>query len=231
MPTAAKAVPARFDRATQHRRSMIAKINIAKMKLQMAEDDYRQGLLDATGKLSLKDCSDAQLERVIGWLKSKGFQPLPGKAAAAHPMGRKARALWISLHHLGVVHNPSEQALEAFAKRQLGCERLVWAKQSDAFRLIEALKAMAERHGWKQTDPLGKPAGPALLQIHLCQAILGRIKDRDLCPAGWSLDIAAFRLCGIRNEATGGVFTVQHYERLAKALGDVLREHGGDHEA
>ncbi|MFX8708345.1 regulatory protein GemA, partial [Acinetobacter baumannii] len=67
-----------------------------------------------------------------------------------HPMARKARALWISLHKLGVVHNPSEQALEAFAKRQLGCEKLVWARQSDAYRLIEALKSMAERAGWRQ---------------------------------------------------------------------------------
>lgn len=231
MQTATKprAVPAQFDRASQHRRSMIAKINIAKAQLQMAEDDYRQGLLDATGKLSLRDCSDAQLERMVAWLGTKGFKALPHKKAAAHPMGRKARALWISLYHLGEVHNSSEQALEAFAKRQLGCETLNWARQSDAYRLIEALKAWAVRSGWRQTDAIGKPARPALLQIALCQAILERLKTRSIAGADWSLDTAAHRLCGIRNEATGGVFTVQHYERLAAALGTVLRENGGSH--
>jgi len=227
MASTAKAIPAQFDRAAQHRRAMIAKINVARQQLQMEEDDYRQGLLDCTGRLSLRECTDAQLDKVVAWLRSKGFQPLPGKKAAAHPMGRKARALWISLYHLGVVHNSSEQALEAFAKRQLGCERLNWARQSEAYRLIEALKAMAIRAGWKQTDVKGKPAGVALLQIQLCQAILDKLKARSIAPMDWSLDIAAQRLCGIPFEATGGVFSVQHYERVAKALGTVLREQGG----
>ena len=82
-------------------------------------------------------------------MKAIGFRPpLPraGKKAATHPMARKARALWISLHHLGVVQNPAEEALEAFARRQLKCERLSWANQRDAHKLIEALKAMAQRH-------------------------------------------------------------------------------------
>jgi phage gp16-like protein len=179
-----------FDRATQHRRAMLAKINIARHQLAMAEDDYRQLLLDTTGKLSLKECSDAQLDAMIAKLKSKGFTPLPspGRAprpdqkarlvpAAQHPMARKARALWISLYHLGVVHNPAEEALEAFAKRQLGCERFSWARQSEGYRLIEALKAMAERAGWRQRGLDGKPLAPLTLASHLCQVILGRLGE------------------------------------------------------
>ena len=224
---AANAIPARFDHSQQHRRAMIAKINVARHQLAMDEDDYRQGLFNTTGRTSLKECNDAQLDAMVGWLKSKGFQPLPGKKAAAHPMGRKARALWISLHHLGEVHNPGEEALEAFAKRQLDCEKLVWARQADAFRLIEALKAWAVRAGWRQTDSSGHPAGPALLQIQLCQAILGRLVGKGVAQPDWTLDTAGFRLCGMRNEASGGPFTVEYYARLAKALGTVLREQGG----
>ena len=58
--------------------------------------------------------------------------------------------MWISLYNLGAVRNPSEEALEAFATRQLRVERLQWANQSHCYKLIEALKAMAERAGWHQ---------------------------------------------------------------------------------
>lgn len=220
--------PAQFDRASQHRRAMIAKVNVARHQLAMAEDDYRQLLMDTTGKASLKDCSDRQLEQMIDALKGKGFRPLPkagGKPAAQHPMAKKARALWISLHHLGVVRNPSEDALEAFAKRQLGCEKLVWARQSDAYRLIEALKAMARRAGWHQSDPnTGKALEVRTLQSHLCQVILGKLKAAGAVPQDWSLDVAAWRLCGVDTADTETGFGAEHYARLAKALGDQLRQ-------
>ncbi len=226
MPAPELARPAQFDRSSQHRRAMIAKVNVARHQLSMVEDDYRQLLFDTTGQTSLKTCSDAQLERMIGALKDKGFRPLPkagGKPAAQHPMARKARALWISLHHLGAVRNPSEEALEAFAKRQLGCEKLVWARQSDAYRLIEALKAMAKRAGWLQNDPAtGKPLPVQRLQLHLCEVILGKLKLAEAIPTAWTIDLAAWRLCGIETRRDRP-FEVEDYARLAKALGDELR--------
>jgi phage gp16-like protein len=111
---------AQFDRTSQHRRSMLAKVQIAKGQIGINEDDYRQAIFDHSGQFSLAKCSDAELVDLIDWFKTKGFKPLPkaGAKAASHPMARKARALWISLYYLGEVHNPSEQALEAFAQRQ-----------------------------------------------------------------------------------------------------------------
>ena len=218
--------PAQFDSSIQHRRAMMAKINIARQQLEMDEDDYRQALLDQTGQASLKTCSDAQLDRMLGWMKSKGFRALPSKRSASHPMALKARAMWISLYHLGSVHNASEQALEAFAKRQLGCERLVWARQSDAYRLIEALKAMAKRAGWMLHNPVTqKPLGPLELQNSLCQAILARLKRDKVVPDDWLLHQAAWSLCGIENARERG-WTAEDYGRLAAALGAKLREHG-----
>ena len=226
LKTAAR--PAQFDASSQHRRSMIAKVNVARHQLAMAEDDYRQLLLQTTGQISLKACTDKQLEKMIDALKGKGFRPLPragAKPAAQHPMARKARALWISLHHLGVVRNPSEDALEAFARRQLGCDKLVWARQGDAYRLIEALKAMAKRAGWQQMDPsTGKPLDVRTLQSHLCQVILGKLKAAGTVPQDWCLDVAAWRLCGIDTAETSAGYGVEHYARLAKALGDQLRQ-------
>ncbi|MEA3264155.1 MAG: regulatory protein GemA [Pseudomonadota bacterium] len=221
------AKPAVFDRAAQHRRSMIAKINIARQQLDMNEDDYRQGLFDTTGLTSLRDCSDGQLERMLGWLKGKGFKALPGKKAASHPMALKARALWISLFHLGAVHNRSDFALEAFAKRQLGCERLDWARQSDGYRLIEALKQMAVRHGWVQHDrATQKPLDPIGLQRSLCNAILAKLKAGNHVPDDWGLHDAGWKLCSIEN-ARERAWTAEDYARLASNLGTKLRELGG----
>jgi len=228
MPATEKVRPAVFVRSAQHRRAVTAKVHVAKKQLVMNDDDYRQIILDESGQMSLKACSDKQVERVLDRLTALGFKPLPKKgsrAGAQHPMAKKARALWISLHHLGVIENPSEQALEAFAKRQLNCERLVWARQSDAYRLIEALKAMAKRSGWSQQSPAtGKRLSTRELQHHLCEVILGRLKAGDAVPADWSIDAAAWRLCGIDTSRTEGGFSTEAYARLAAALGAKLRD-------
>lgn len=221
--------PARFDASSQHRRAMIAKINVARHQLAMAEDDYRQGLLQATGRLSLRECDDRQLEKMLDWLKSKGFRPLPksgAKGTAQFPAAKKARALWISLYHLGVVHNPAEEALEAFACKQLGCERFVWARQSDCHKLIEALKAMAERAGWRQRDMNGKRLDPTVLASSLCYCILARLRELGAAPDQWGLETAAFRLCGITLESPldGSPWPAEQFHRLAAALGQKLRE-------
>ena len=227
MPAAAlktQGVPARFDRSSQHRRAMTAKIQIARKELGMDEDDYRQGLFDQTGKMSLTQCSDRELVAVLDWLKSKGFRPLPGKKAASHPMARKARAMWISLHHLGVVHNSSEQALEAFACRQLKCDRMTWARQSDAYLLIEALKSMAIRNGWAQhSSATQKPLDPLGLQRSLCNAIVRKLKDGGHVPADWAMHDVAWRLCGEEN-GRDAAWTAEDYAALAAKLGAKLRE-------
>ena len=215
---------AQFDPAVKKRRAMYAKINIARQQLRMDEDDYRALVSDASGKLSLRACSDAELVAVLKRLEGLGFQPLSrtGQRKAQHPMARKARALWISLHQLGVVRNPSEKALEAFATRQLGCTRLAWANQGHAARLIEALKAMADRNGWAQVGENGQPLSVPKLQEGLCVAIVAKLAEAGAVPDDWTIDIAAKRLCGIDTGAQGP-FTAESYATLAAALGRKLR--------
>lgn len=146
------------------RQALTAKIHIGAKELGLDEDTRRAVLKKITGHLSSKDCTDAQLIMVLAHYRSLGWSPAgaakpataarkaprPARNPAKHPVAKKARALWISLHQLGAVRDPSERALEAFGKRQLGVDRLQWADQSQGHRLIEALKAMAERAGWAQ---------------------------------------------------------------------------------
>jgi phage gp16-like protein len=124
MPQAAtKARPATFDAAIQERRVLIAKIHVAKKEMQPprrrlsrnADRGDRAGELGRLhGRRAPRDGRGDEAPRASQ--PKKAGEP----AAADHPFAAKARALWISLYHLGAIDNPSEQALEAFARRQLG---------------------------------------------------------------------------------------------------------------
>lgn len=167
------------------RRAAVVKVQIARRDLALDDDTYRAMLSRLTGETSASACTDAQLGVVLDELKAKGWKPkvIAGgrkaprikPAQADQAVAKKARALWISLHQLGVVEDPSEAALEAFARRQLGVDRLRWAVPSEAFRLIEALKAWADRSGWKQdVSGLERAEAVAVLKARLAAAIAAR---------------------------------------------------------
>lgn len=239
---AAVARRAQFNAGDQERRALIAKVHVAKKEMNLLDDDYRAMLVRVTGHLSASECDVTQLRRMVEELKAKGFKPKPARGrsmrgaapatpAADHPSAKKARALWISLHHLGAIHNPSEQALEAFARRQLGVERLQWANQAQSYKLIEALKAIAERHGWSHKPSRfqgAKPPAPSLgvLKVRLVERIAHLLVEAKLAPAGASLKEIAARIGGIERDGPVPLWDLGDLDLLAKALGDKLREAG-----
>ncbi|QQQ19695.1 regulatory protein GemA [Brevundimonas vitis] len=178
------------------RRPAVVKVQIARKELGLAEDDYRAILLRLTGQTSSAECNDAELGRVLDEFKAKGWTPkvvAGGRKArkpqsqkgrpiapADHPAAKKARALWLSLWNLGEIRDPSETALEAFARRQLKVERLQWADQGQTYKLIEALKAMAERAGWSQDVTGLLPGADAVrvLMVNLIRAQETRLYGR-----------------------------------------------------
>lgn len=212
-----------------NRRSMIAKIHVAKKQLDMMDDDYRQLLFNTTGKVSSAKCSDAELAQIVKAFEAKGFKPLPtkGRKTADHPSARKARALWISLYHLGEVRNSSEKALESFARQQLQVARLQWADQSQSYKLIEALKAMAQRGGWDQN--VSNASGDRkvrLLNLRLCEAILVKLKKAELCPIDWTLNMVADRLFDMPiGKPPYDRFVTEDRVTLARRMGELLRRH------
>jgi phage gp16-like protein len=196
---------------------MLAKVHLAAKELGLDEETRRDVLERVTGgHRSAGDCSDAQLDQVLAEFKRQGWKPKVvkgGKAgderpsnarrrAADSPMARKARAMWISLHQLGVVRDPSERALEAFGRRQLGVDRLQWADESQGYRLVEALKAMAERAGWSQ-DLADVPA-----RLHVWT-----LKLRLVCALLKQLE---------RPPISGG--SIEQLDHQARALAAEIRE-------
>lgn len=211
----------------QRRRSMLAKVHLAKKELGLIEDDYRAILLEEAGVCSAAKCNETQLAAVLERFKARGFQAKSGAVQRAgprradHPVARKARALWISLYHLCAIDDPSERALEAFAARQLGVEKLQWANQAQGYKLIEALKAIGERAGWKQGE-LPRADSIRVLKIRLCDALLARLKRVVVVPRTWTLDDAAFRLLGMKR-TDSMPWDLGDLDVIAEGLGRKLR--------
>lgn len=159
---------ARKPAPSADRRALLAKVHLGAKDLGLDDETRRDLLARVTGGLrSSADCTEVQLVGVLNEYRRLGWKPAtpqqmvanraPTRTPAKHPVAMKARAMWISLHQLGVVRDPSERALESFGKRQLKVDRLQWADQAQGFRMIEALKQMAERAGWSQDLAMVKP--------------------------------------------------------------------------
>lgn len=187
------AKPATFA-PNPHRRAMLGKVHIAVHELGMDDDDYRAVLQDKFGKTSAADLNEGQLHVLLEHFKSKGWTPTkaaragkPKRKLADHPSARKARALWISLAQLGAVENGSEEALRAFAHRQLGTE-LAWSDGARVYKLIEALKAIANRHGWDQDVAGIAPERHVFtLKYRLADALRHKLTASKIVPASWTL--------------------------------------------
>jgi phage gp16-like protein len=105
------------------------------------------------GRYSATTMSNTQLFKAVEAMKSKGFKVKyksgnkvngPKKTTrrklADDAQSRKIRALWLDMHHQGIVRNPSEASLAAYVKRLTGVEALQWLSSQQASGVIEALK-------------------------------------------------------------------------------------------
>lgn len=217
-----------IDRTQQHRRSLLAKVHIAKKQLGLSEDDYRAIIFQHCGSMSAKDATDAQLERTVQHFVQRCFKTtakaVPGRRAPAvdTPSARKARALLISLHQLGAVPSASEEFLEGFARRQLGVEHWRWSDQSQSYKLIEALKARARKHGWEVGD--GKHVKLHASKARLVRAILAKLVDAGVAAPDWTVTEALFRLTGEEIRPIDLSMSIEEMTRAAQLLGRVLAD-------
>lgn len=144
--------------AESERLRLIRLVHVAKRDLRMVDADYRAVLLRASGGVhdSSKAMSVTELEKVMSHLRLCGFKvrtkgksrpdrPAAPRRQADDPEARKIRALWLMLHDLGAVKNPSEAALAAYVKRLTKVDDLHWVNGLQAETLIETLKKWALR--------------------------------------------------------------------------------------
>jgi phage gp16-like protein len=156
---------------TDKRRTMqIRLINMAKAQVPGMDDDatYRATLAHlCNGKTSSKELTHVEADRVIEYMKSKGFviKPKDGKPARPayqpkapvslgdrEPQMDKLRAIWRAMAEAGQVQerDPAkfDQAIERWAKSRIKTLTAIrFASSSQMGYLIEQLKQWAKRVG------------------------------------------------------------------------------------
>ncbi|WP_347506132.1 gp16 family protein [Pseudomonas anguilliseptica] len=126
---------------------LIKLIHVARRELRMDDETYRlmlAGMKGLGGATSTADLSVPNLLRVLEQLKQKGFKVRPNKKAkrplADDEQSKKIRALWLTLHDMGAVRDPSEEALAKYVLRMTKVAALQWLNAAQASQVIENLK-------------------------------------------------------------------------------------------
>lgn len=134
------------------RSRLIKLIHVARRDLEKAgrmdEPTYRTMLQTAGGADSTAKMGVPALMRVLEQAKKAGFK-VRSKASDRRQdtsaEARKVRALWLFLHELQAVRDPSEAALATYVRRIAHVDDMRWADSQAMRRLIETMKKWAMR--------------------------------------------------------------------------------------
>lgn len=126
--------------------NLIKVIHTGKKSLGWDDETYRAVLVQVTGKHSARDCTQDELERVVRYMRQKGFAPLaqqgrrPNVASSREAILGKIEAL------LTEAKRPWSYAV-SMGKRMTGKERLEWLTTEQLTAVMNALQYDAKRHG------------------------------------------------------------------------------------
>ncbi len=103
------------------RRTLQKLIHVGCRELGLDQDTRHELQLVATGKVSQRDMSEADLRAVIDALKARGFRP----EGRRHPKAPRAdlrliHVLWRKLGDAGVLERPGRDGLNAFIRARFG---------------------------------------------------------------------------------------------------------------
>ena len=135
--------------------NLIKLIHVAKTKLQLQDELYRDILESTTGKTSSKQLSIAQLEAVLDRLKQLGFEVKSKNTGvlnlASDAQSKLIRHLWLQLYQAGQVKNSNELALAKFVENRFGVSALQFLSSKNADMLINHLRQWCKRCGIERT--------------------------------------------------------------------------------
>lgn len=145
-----------------YRTDMIKLVHVARRELGLDEPTYRAILLAQGGGESLAAMPIDGMTKVLDYLKAQGFKVRVTKddrKQATGPGAAKVRALWLFLHELGAVRDPSEAAMTTYVQRMAKVDDVQWMRgeryvksnprkdwQGRAELVIETLKKWAMRY-------------------------------------------------------------------------------------
>ncbi|MYE01493.1 MAG: regulatory protein GemA [Alphaproteobacteria bacterium] len=226
----------RLSTAGEGRRAAIRSIHANARELGM-NADARHGLQERlTGKASLTEMSDAELEVVKRELWQRRRRAGPARHRMPRtPTASKLRALWIAAWNLGVVEDRSDRALAAFTRRQLNIDSLTWSAPILA-RAVEALKLWLARPVgtggggvvWSGRDGSGR-APPEVARADVLRAQWHRLHDLGLVEIRDEGGLCQY----VARLIAAGVRSVEHLsadeaDAAMRHFGDRIRERLGD---
>lgn len=115
----------------EYRNGLIRLIQVARRDLNLDEPSYRAILFAQGGNESLAAMPIEGMQKVLDYLKAQGFKVRKTKTDRKQATGKdasKVRALWLFLHELGAVRDPSEAALTAYVKRIAKVDDVQWMR-------------------------------------------------------------------------------------------------------
>ena len=115
----------------EYRNGLIKLIHVARRDLNLDETNYRAILFAQGGNESLSAMPLDGMKKVLDYLKAQGFKVRKTRTDRKQATGKdasKVRALWLFLHELGAVRDPSEAALTAYVKRIAKVDDLQWMR-------------------------------------------------------------------------------------------------------
>ena len=129
------------------RKSMLAKIHLAKKDLRLDDDVYRDIVQRVTGCTSSSKCDRAQMVKLlaefqrVGW--TGGGKPAFKPSSKAHV--RLIFGLWKGMCDKDIPAKKDRDALVAFVKNQTGVDNPEWLTVEQAGKVTEGLKAWSSR--------------------------------------------------------------------------------------
>ncbi|WEE79608.1 regulatory protein GemA [Comamonas testosteroni] len=135
---------------TTYRNRLIKLIQVARRDLVLDEPNYRGILFAQGGNDSLAAMPIDGMQKVLDYLKAQGFKVRKTRTDRKQATGidaSKVRALWLFLHELGAVRDPSEAALTAYVKRIVKVDDVQWMRSGRRVEtVIESQKKWAMRY-------------------------------------------------------------------------------------
>ncbi|EGA1312165.1 DUF1018 domain-containing protein [Salmonella enterica] len=139
------------------RDKLISTIHVAKRELRLDEDTYKDALRTATGKISCRDMTLAELSKALAAFKKRGFKVRSrpqNRALKPATVTAKIRAIWRLMHVHGFLSSDSEAALNAWVRKQTasanggeGVANYQWLEREPALAsdVLERLKRWHRR--------------------------------------------------------------------------------------
>lgn len=113
------------------RRTLLAKVHIAKSQLRLSDSQY-DACLSGFGVESAKDLTDHQLKKLVAYFKHLGWKPKPTATARVIALRKRIESAALELPN-------GENRLPGLVKKICGVASLAWAKDEAKLKRLLAV--------------------------------------------------------------------------------------------